>query len=392
MPKTIEDQLQKAVAALRDSSEKSEQERKARGEESAEQKSMMVKHQAEVTKLQEQMNELATKMNRNNTKGSEPGNQSGEAMKKKEIFVKWMRQGKQSLTLEEKALVEDTEGEILVPEDLDNMIYTDKVDGVIMRQLASARNTSSNRIRRRGMNDVTAGWGKLETETSQKLEDYESTLTPTEDFLHVENLYGLTKIGEDELMDSELNLTQYLQQSFRRAFIRKENQGFLLGEGHSKQQPEGLLLDAGIKTLESEAVGSISADDFLKLMYQVHADYRRTGTFLTSSEIELHLRLLKDANGTYLWQPSAQVGKPNKFLGKDVFIQDDFKTLVEGGSVAVFGDFKEGYQILDRKGMSLTRLNEKYIEDDLIGFRAKQRVGGGVVAPKAFSKLDVKLV
>lgn len=392
MPQTkdLAVQIKTAVAALQKAADKQEEETKKFGEATEEQKAVVGKINDDITALKAQLDEMATKANRAYEQGEEGEKDEGKDIERKTAFLKWMREGKAAMTHEEKALVEDTIGEIIVPEDLDRMVYTAKQDAVVMRKLASVRQTSSNRIRRISMNDVTAGWGKLETNTSRTLEDFESTLVPEDAWLHVENLYGLTKIGEDELMDADINLIQYLSESFRKAFIRLEGKGFLRGTGHAQEQPEGLLTNQGIKRIETGAAAAVGTDDFLKLMYGVHSDYRAVGAFLTSSEIELALRTLKNGNGDYVWQPSVQQGMPNKFLGKDIHVQDDFDELATGVDVAAFGDFRSAYQILDRKGLTLTRLNEKYIEDDLVGFRAKSRVGGGVVREEAVSILKAQ--
>lgn len=392
MPQTkdLAVQIKAAVDALRQAAEKQEEETKKFGEATEEQKSVVAKINDDITALKAQLDEMATKNNRTYEPGEGGKKDEGEEIERKTAFLKWMREGKAAMTREEKALVEDTIGEVIVPEDLDRTIYTAKQDAVVMRKLASTRQTSSDRIRRVSMNDVTAGWGKLETDATRTLEDFESTLTPEDAWLYVENLYGLTKIGEDELMDADINLIQYLSESFRKAFVRLEGKGFLRGEGHTKQQPEGLLTNQNIKRVTTEAAAAVSVDDFLKLMYGVHSDYRAVGSFLTSSEIELALRTLKNGNGDYVWQPSVQQGMPNKFLGKDIHVQDDFDELAADVDVAVFGDIKAAYQILDRKGLTLTRLNEKYIEDDLVGFKAKSRVGGGVVREEAVSILKAQ--
>jgi hypothetical protein len=73
----------------------------------------------------------------------------------------------------------------------------------VLRNL-QVRNTNSDRIRRVSLNEVTVGWGKIEIQTNPKLSTFESSLAPTEAFLYVEDAYGLTKIGEDELDDSDM--------------------------------------------------------------------------------------------------------------------------------------------------------------------------------------------
>ena len=382
-------EIQKEVKNLRDMNERSlkEQETKFDGA-TQETKNAIDGANARIDDLQKKLDAALTEGNRGFQTGA--GDVDEKAEEKSAAFLKFLREGKAGMSREEKALVEDTTGEIIVPEDLDKTIYRELPHLTVMRQLAGVRQTNSNRVRRRSLNEVTMGWDKLETQSARTLADHESTLTPEDAYLYVENLYGLTKIGEDELQDSDVNLQAYLAESFAGARAATEGRAFLRGEGHAKLQPEGVLTNTSVAAVETKGSLTVTFDDFIELLYAVPAQYRAKGVFLIPSHLEMLARTIKDQNGNYIWQPSVAADKPNTLFGKPVYVQDDFDALEAGKDVAVFGDFKQGYQILDHTGLTLTRLNEKFIEQDLIGFRAKSRVGGGVVRPKALAKLKVK--
>ena len=362
------------------------------GQETQETKTQITKMNDEITKIQDQIKEIATKANRI---GAGAGEQkSAGEIKKEEIFYKFMREGKQGLDREEKALVEDAVGEIIVPHDVDNEIYRALPQLNVIRGLANIRNTNSDRIRRVNMNELIVSWGKLETNKPNGYRMPESTLVPSEAFAYVEDAYGLTKIGEDELEDSNVNLQAYLADSFSQAMADLEELGFLRGTGHSTAQPEGILSQRGGVDIVSRfdtATTSLTADDMLSLPYQVKAQIMQKGSYLINPKIELAIRLMKDTQGQYLWQPSLQAGAPSTFGGRPIHLCSQMDEVATAGKeVAVFGDFNLGYQVLDRKQGFITRLNEIYIEDGLIGFRYKRRVGGYVRRPEAFKVLKVK--
>jgi len=109
---------------------------------------------------------------------------------------------------------------------------------------------------------------------------------------------------------------------------------------------------------------------------------------MVKSSTELALRELRasgyDAthHGQFLWQPSVQAGKPATFLGYPIYPQEDLAAIAGAVAViAIFGDFKAGYRILDRKGITLQRLVELYSEAGLVGFKVHKRVGGGAIMP-----------
>jgi len=138
---------------------------------------------------------------------------------------------------------------------------------------------------------------------------------PSDEYHYVEDLYGLAKIGEDELMDTDVALESVKVDSFSRAIAQAEDRAFVVGQGHSSQQPEGILTSAGIGRVNAKTVKAVTTDDILSLIYAVPAQYRRNGVLLVNSQTGLALRLLKDTNGQYLWQPSLQAGRPNTFAG-----------------------------------------------------------------------------
>jgi len=323
---------------------------------------------------------------------------AAENSETKSVFFKFLREGKSAIEpTERKQLVENASGQILVPEELETEIYRELPNASVIRGLATVRQIRTDRVRRRSLTEVDVGWGKLETGATLTA----STLVPSEAFLYVEDLYGLTKIGEDELMDTDVALESLIVDSFSRAIAQAEDTAFVIGAGHNSQQPEGILTSEDpaqqkklIERVDAKTVKAVTADDILSLIYAVPAQYRRNGVLLVNSQTELALRLLKDKNDQYLWQPSLQAGRPNTFAGFPVYNQEDIPSIpaeTTPADVAIFGDLRSGYRILDRLGITIQRLTELYAESGLIGFRVHYRVGGGVIRPNALRVLHVKV-
>lgn len=361
------------------------------GTASEEAKSNYESLKQELKEMKEQFDKVVV----NNNRVNEPGTMTPEQKAQKELeskaFYNFMRVGKGEMSAEErKALVADEDGQIIIPEELDKEIERELPKVAIFRQLVNIRKTNSDRIRKRSMNELTVGWGKLET-SAKKASDFESSLKPNDRFIFVENLNGLTKIGVDELEDTDIQLQAYLGSSFALAAASEEDKAVLVGKGHSEEQPEGILTNVNVPRHTTAAVGTVTTDDLIDLFYKVPAQYRKNGTWVLPSYLEQTVRKFKNANGDYIWQAALTQGTPNQLLGRPVYTQDDFEAQAEGAEIGVFGDFKQGYTIVDKPGNStIQRLNELYIEDDLIGFKYKKRVGGGVDKPNAFAILKVK--
>lgn len=310
----------------------------------------------------------------------------------KSAFYKFIRHGAEDLTSEErKQLVEDATGQYLIEPELDAEIQRELPKITVIRGLASVRTIGKDRLKMRSIGGVTVGWGKLETE-DQDIEDVESTLTPgAPTFQYVEDLYGLAKIGEDELMDADVNLEGILAEEFSRALGEAEEAAFVIGRGHTTYiEPEGLTVNATLvgAAKETATADKVSVEDFLTIQYACPQQYRRNGSFLVNSATELLLRKLRakggdeegDNEGPFLWQPAVAEGRPNTFIGKAIYCVDDMLTIADGAVViAAFGDIRAGYRIVDRLGMTVQRLAELYAEDGLVGFKIHKRVTGNVM-------------
>lgn len=370
---------------------------------SADERESYDRGEAEFRDLSERIDRQEAQERRNAELGTEIGgggaNLGGgnadeqRSAQRRSAFLRFVRGA--ALAPEQRALVENTAGEILVPEDLEAEIIRAVPAISAIRPIAGHRDVTSNRVRRRSLDEVSVGWGKLET-NEQTLTDSMPD-TPTEEYTYIEDLYGLAKIGEDELDDSDVNLEAFVRDSFARAAAEAEDTAFTVGTGHTAHMPVGIFSTAGgVSSITSGATtyAGTSAnapgkfvDDMKALIYGVPAQYRRNGSFLLPSTSELLLSQIKDSNGQYLWQPSVVAGRPNTFLGYAIHNQEDIDAIAAAKTIAAFGDFQAGYRVYDRLGITVKRLEELYAEDGMIGFKFRRRVGGDVVRPQALKLL-----
>ncbi|MCK9597494.1 MAG: phage major capsid protein [Sphaerochaeta sp.] len=350
---------------------------------------------ANVEKMNKRIDELELKLQKQAIvlPGSEPGKKTEEQIARTKAFYQYVRYGKAGLEpAERKALVEDASGLIMVPEDLDAEISRALPRINSMRNICDVKSTTRDKKRRRTLSEVTMGWGKLETGALVP----ESNMVPTEDYIYVEDLTGLAKIGKDELMDTDANLQAELADSFATAKADKEDTAFAVGSGHTVEEPDGIAVDAVLRaSLESgcgagdEATYGISwttddtvlINDILKAEYKLPTQYLNGASWLMNRKTELAARVLQAAGtGQYLWQPSLQVGQPNQFDGFPLYNNNDmaYPADTTAATNVVFGNFKRGYLIVDRMGMAIQRLDELYAEAGLVGFMVHFRVGGGL--------------
>ena len=308
---------------------------------------------------------------------------------KRAAFFSYLRHGKTGMNPEQRALVEDTNGLIMMPEDLDSEIYKATPQYSVIRQIANVRQTTRDKVARRSITDVNMAWGKLETGTLVT----EATPVISKDYIYTEDLSGLVKIGRDELMDSDDILAQVITDAFAQKKAEVEAAAFMNGRGHAYGEPDGVTLDADIITSQTDLItaDTIVPDDLINVEYALPAAYKAGASFMLHPTTEGVLRKVK-ATSNYLWNPNV-IGSPAKVF--DGYAMNNSSDMIVPAAtntglsiVALFGNWKAGYTIVDRMGLSIIRLDELYAESGLIGFLAYFRVGGGVVRPDAFRALD----
>lgn len=168
-----------------------------------------------------------------------------------------------------------------------------------------------------------------------------------------------------------------------------EEEAFINGDGDGK--PTGLLhategAEVGVTTNSATA---ITADELIDLVYSLKAAYRKNAAFLMNDATVKAIRKLKDGNGQYLWQAALAGGEPDRLLNYPIYTSSAMPTIEAGKPVIAFGDFSK-YRIVDRVGRTFKRLGELYAENDMVGFKATQRVGGKLTLPEAVKLLKMK--
>ena len=88
------------------------------------------------------------------------------------------------------------------------------------------------------------------------------------------------------------------------------------------------------------------------------------------------VRKLKDADKNYVWMPGLANGVPNTILGAPYVECPDMPNEGADAFPIAFGDFRRGYLIVDRIGISVLR--DPYSAKPYVLFYTTKRVGGGV--------------
>lgn len=276
----------------------------------------------------------------------------------------------------------DADGGYLVPEEFERDIVTALEEENVVRSLAKVITTQHERKIPVATGHSTAQW------TAENAAYTESNPTFGQKQIDAFKLTDLCRVSVELLQDSAFDVEDYLMKEFARAFGIAEEQAFCVGTGTN--QPTGIFTaNGGTVGVTAAANNAITADELISLVYALKSPYRRNAKFLMNDAAISAIRKLKDQNGAYLWQPSAQAGQPDRLLGYEIFTSPYVPTMAAGALTVAFGDFKN-YWIGDRAGRTGQRLNELYATNGQIGYVATERVDGKVILPEGIQLLKMK--
>lgn len=282
----------------------------------------------------------------------------------------------------------DANGGYLVPTEFERQIVSALDENNVVRGIANVIRTTAERKIPVAASHVSAAW------TAENAAYTESNPTFAQKSIDAFKLTALAKVSIELLQDSSFDLQSYLAAEFGRAFGIAEEEAFCVGSGSG--QPTGIFKEyvsnapvGGTIAGETGTAGKIGSDDLINLIYALKAPYRRNAKFLMKDATVAEIRKLKDLNGVYMWQPSMQMGQPDKLLGYDLQTSAYAPAASAGNLAVAFGDF-HSYWIADRSGRTIQRLNELYSTNGQVGFIATERVDAKVILAEGIQLLKVK--
>ena len=270
----------------------------------------------------------------------------------------------------------DTDGGYLVPEEYDNRLIDVLDEENIMRKLGTRITTSGEHKINIAATKPAASW----IEEGGALSFGDATFDQI--LMDAHKLHVAIKVTEELLYDNAFGLENYIITQFGKALANAEEDAFLNGDGVGK--PLGLFAASGGGQIAETLTAAVKADDLINLVYALKRPYRKNASFIMNDKNIAAIRKLKDNNGAYIWQPSAQAGEPDRLFGYPVHT-----SAYAPEDAIAFGDYKY-YNIGDRGTRSFKQLTELFAGNGMIGYVAKERVDGKLILPEAVQILKLK--
>lgn len=274
----------------------------------------------------------------------------------------------------------DPEGGYLVPDEYEHTLVAALQEENFFRGLAHTIRTSS------GDHTIPVVASHGEAAWMEEGSAYpESDDTFSQVNLGAHKLGTAIRVSEELMNDSVFDLESYITQEFARRIGTKEEEAFLVGDGNHK--PLGVFQGAEVGVTAAKT--AITFDDMMDLYHSLRTPYRRNASWILNDSTVKAIRKLKDNNGNYIWQPSVQVGQPDRILSLPYRTSSFVPELAAGNKVIALGDYSY-YWIADRQGRKFKRLSELYAANGQIGFLASERVDGRLILPETVKVLEIQ--
>lgn len=356
-----------------------------------------------LTRMDRAINDLQDDITHVKTSLRRPGKIGAAPMvdnRHKQAFLTYIAKGYDTdlIPYQSKALevINSAEGGYMVPPEMSDRIVSRQFDTTPMRQIATVMTISSDAVEMlRDTAEPAASWvSELGTRADTADNGIGRVRIP------VHELYAQPKATQKLLDDAFVNVEEWLVNKVASKFARAENNAFVVGDGigmprgftsYTTSTADDSTRNWGVlQYVPTGAAGgfvsSNPADALFTLVSKLRAGYHPDACWIMPRAVADLIRKFKDSTQSYVWQPGLQQGTPATLLGFPVVLGEDMPSVASGSLSVAFGNFKEGYTIVDRIGMRILR--DPYTGAPFVKFRCTKRTGGDVVNFEAIKLLS----
>lgn len=340
---------------------------------------------AEVKALMDRLAELEKKANRPGGKADK----DEQAEIEKKALASLLRTGLDTDIKSAASSDNDPSGGYFVLPTIDMTIRTLMTDLSVLRSLAEVVTISTDKYER------FYSMGKRGAQWVAERDDRPQDTARPELIKHsypVMELYAAPVATRHLLDDAATDIASWLITNATHDFDETEGEAFWRGDG-VEGKPRGLLdygtavekdftrawgkhqyVPAGHASAPTDA--NLTAA-LIKLVSTLRRPYKANAVFVMNSNTAVRLRTIVDAQGRFLWAPTGNLieGVEHPLLGYRVEIDENMPDIGAGEHPIAFGDFRQGYVIVDRQGVRINR--DELTQKGRVVFDVYKRVGGG---------------
>lgn len=196
-------------------------------------------------------------------------------------------------------------------------------------------------------------------------------------------------VSVELLQDASFDIGAYLGKALGTRVARIKNTHFTTGDNSSK--PQGFTV-GGSSGKTAAATNAFTWSEVNDLMHSVDPAYRRmpSAAFMAHDTIIGYIRKLNFGTTSLpIWEPSTQLGEPDRIFGFPAIPNNDMASaLTTGQKLLAFGAF-ETYQVREVSNPVFVRLNELYALTGQVAFLAFERADGRCLDSTAIKWLNL---
>lgn len=348
------------------------------------------KAEAKMASLEGEIKKLETAMARSGRDGAGAGSSEVDAKKAayQKAFNSFLRKGNDN-EIKSLSVDSDEDGGYLVIDQISTEIMTKIYESSPIRQLASVQTITSDTLDiLQDLDQVSSGWvGETSPRPATGTPKFNQVKIPTHE------LFAFPMSTQKFLDDAYINVESWLAGKVAEKLARDEATAFVSGNGVAK--PTGILGYAagdGFNMLEQVASGhatQLTSDAFMNLSYSLKEGYKAGSTWLMNRLTVKEVRKLKDLYGMYLWAPGLNGNTASTLMGYPIAEASDMPLVGASALPIAFGNFRMGYQIVDRVG--IRTLRDPFTSKPFVGFYTTKRVGGAVKNFEAIKLMKISV-
>ena len=212
---------------------------------------------------------------------------------------------------------------------------------------------------------------------------------------------GVVKVSIQELQDSYFDLDSWLRDKFGLRYGRgleamvtngnSSNVASLLTGAFAAVTALGNgTANGGTSTVSgTTGANSIGYTDIVALYGALDPAYAVNASWMMNSATRAMLLGVKNTFGQPIYIPNPTTGSFDKLLGQPVVLNQSLPNVAASAvGTIVFGDLAKGYLLRTDGGLSIVRLNERYMDALEVGFIGYSRIGGMSLNPDRPSRFS----
>ncbi len=292
-------------------------------------------------------------------------------------YNQWARDGRETEALRTDINVS---GGFLVPQELDNEIVKQIVELDNVRSIARVRTTASKSldVPKRSAIPTATFEGEADSGANSEATYELQSLTPFRQTFS-------TQVTQDMIQDSAFDIESEMGSDAALAFANGAGNGYVVGTG--VKVPHGFMVDADVlaNVRNSGDADEITFDGVIRITGDLEVGFNPTYTF--NRRTLASIRALISTTGQPIWEPGINGGVAATLAGHPYVVLPSMADEGADTFPLAFGDFRSGYTIVDRTGMSVIRDDLTLKKQAIVEFTWARWTTGDVVLPQAIRVL-----